>query len=471
LRSDQKSWKRKLAWKIAFIVAIAFLILIVVLAFAPSENVWIQTKRELEARGEILDWEKFIPSEVPDDQNLFGDPIAASLLPMKGNPAPPNPLDVPAPQMPPNIEELGLPFEIAKLKGIPRVIPTSKDQTTLTGLAEWFAQWDQSFAQLREAGERPAARRPGNYTTPVSAPIPNFVAIRTLAYVLASRAKVHLIMGNSAQAYEDIETLAVVMKSLESAPGTLVSAMVQVAVAGVYIDTVEEGLRAQLWQDSELRKLILDLQQQNLIAVVQQGIRAERAALLRHFEALANRESDPLYISSVDLLSNPSKQWSFERVLLNISPATWVRRNQARYAQFIQGYLDGLDPRRRRIDLIQIERTSSEILKVGGRWSPHNMLTMNFAPNFSRAASTLARNQTRIDQAMIAGALERFRFRHDRYPEELNELVPQYMEVLPVDVFRGKPFTYARNRKGWELSTEAADPLNRAPLTIKWTSN
>ena len=471
LRSDQKSWRQKLAWKIAFIAAIALLTLVVVLTLAPAENIWIETKRELEERGEILDWEKFIPPEVSDEQNLFGDPVAASLLSMKGSPTPPNPLDEPAPQMPPNSEELGIPFETSKLKGIPREGPASEDQHTLASLAEWFAQWDQSFAQLREAGQRSALRWPGDYTAPLSAPVPNFVAIRTLAQVLASRAKVNLLRGESAGAFKDLETLSVVMKSLKSVPGTLVSAMIYVAVADVYIDTVEEGLRANLWQDADLQELIFSLKKQNLIASVQQGLRAERAAVLRHMAALANRKADPLYISSVVLFSDLSKKWSVERILIHLSPATWVRRTQSRYAQLIQGFIDGLDPVRLRVDLIQIEHAADEAKKITGRWSPQSTLITYVVPNFSRAASTLARNQTRIHQTLLACALERYRLRNGHYPEELNELVPEYLNDLPVDVFRGKPFVYARDQEGWKLSTEAAAPSKEPPVTMKSNSN
>ena len=38
---------------------------------------WENCKRELEAREEVLDWNKFIPPPVPDDQNFFKAPKMA----------------------------------------------------------------------------------------------------------------------------------------------------------------------------------------------------------------------------------------------------------------------------------------------------------------------------------------------------------------------------------------------------------
>src|SRR5688572_11707599 len=192
--APHSSWKRRLATKGLLLLLLAFVVLAIVYVFTPSDNIWLQTKRKLEARGEIIDWDKFIPPEIPEAQNLLEHPVAANLLPVKGAPIPPNPLNAPSPSFPPKSDDLGYPFTIATLKHLPRESPSAPNETnlqtnkfTLTSLAAWFAQWDQSFAQLREAGQRPGIRLPGDYRNPVEAPIPNFVQIRTLAQVLASR--------------------------------------------------------------------------------------------------------------------------------------------------------------------------------------------------------------------------------------------------------------------------------------------
>jgi hypothetical protein len=247
------------------------MILGAVLVFGPSENVWLETKRMLEARGEELEWDEVIPPKVAAEENLFEDEVAASLLPLKGKPTPANPLKVGAPVIPPGLSELGVPFAMAKLQDLPRESATS-NEVSLVELHDWFAKWDESFVRLREAGQRPKARLPGDYTTPWEAPMPNFVAARQLAQSIASRAKVHLCLGESAAAFEDMETLRVVMGSFEAQPGTLVMAMIHVAVAGLYLETIEEGFREKLWKEAELRKLRVRLQDMNLLAVVEQGI-------------------------------------------------------------------------------------------------------------------------------------------------------------------------------------------------------
>jgi hypothetical protein len=461
----------RLGRRIALFFGLSILLLALICALAPSENLWLKTKRELENRGEILDWDKFIPRSVPDEQNLFEHPVAASLLPMKGAPIPRNPLGVASPRFPPGSDGLGFPFSIATLKHLPREEDPDAEEPTLASLTKWFEQWDQSFAQLREAGKRPFARLPGNYTNPSDAPILNFVQIRTLAQVLASRAKLHLLMGDSPAALEDLDTLAVSMKALDATPGTLVSAMIHVAIAGLYIDVVQEGLRENLWREEELEQLGPRLARINLTASVQQGVRAERAAVGRLLSALANRRKDPLYASTVrDLLSHADPAWSLQNIFVRISTAGWVRRNQAHHARLLQSYIDAMDPLNHRVDLNQIHQANLTLNRLTARWSPHTALVGFITPNFSKAAVTVLRNETMARQAAVACAIKRFQLQNNRPPHNLAELVPTFIDRIPEDLFTRKPMAYERTAVGWELSSTTIDPTNpkAQQLVLAW---
>jgi hypothetical protein len=462
------AWRRRLTNKFLLLVAASVSVLALVMLFSPSSNVWLQAKHELEGRGEVLDWEKFIPPEIPEAQNLFADPVAAILLPVKGAPIPPNPHNVPALAFPPGSADLGYPFAIATLKHLPREANT---KTNLASLDQWFEQWDQSFAHLREAGKRPGARLPGRYNNPSESPILSFVQIRLLSQVLASRAKVHLLKGDSAAALEDLDTLSVVIRALETMPGTLLSAMIQVAVSGLYLDTVEEGLRENLWHDAELKELTSRLMRMNLLAAVQEGIRGERAAVGRHFSALANRGKDPLYAMTVrDVFTGPSKEWSFDRFFLRVTPAGWVRRNQAHHARVLQSYIDAFDPAVGGVDLNRIHQANAALNRLTARWSPNTTLLMRVTPSFPRAAVTVVRTQTRARQAALACAIQRFHAQRNRHPDNLVELVPNYLEAIPSDLFTRKPMTYRKTSHGWELSSTSADPTNPkgVPLVFIW---
>jgi hypothetical protein len=446
LHSQPKPWKRRLALKVFFCVGLAFVILVTILAFAPSEPIWTSTKQQLEARGEVLDWKKFIPPAVPADENLFEHPMAASLLPLKGQPAPPNPLNV-SPSLAPGTDRLGIPYAMSNLVTLPRT--ASSNEVSLVELDEWFARCDEAFAQLREAGKRPKVVWPGDYSSPNNSPMPNFVAIRTLAQVLVSRAKVHLVVGDSNGALEDLDTLAVVMKSLEAQPRTIVTAMIHVAIAGLYTAAVEEGLRQNLWRENELKKLIPRLCEINLLPAFAQGIRGERAAVLRHLTALAQRKADPLYQETKRLFG--LKAWTMERLVINFSPPHWVRRSQADYAMVIQGYLDAIDTSAHRIKFEELNRVAAEVGTMQSKWRSRISVFSYVLPNLSNAFNTVARNQTKADQLAVACALELYRTKNQNYPSDLRALVPEFLSSIPRDVYNGKEIGYKFRDKGYEL--------------------
>ena len=60
------------------IIVLGGFALLIALFYAEEDwrgwRAWKNCKRELEATGMVLDWDKFIPPSVPDDQNFFKAP-------------------------------------------------------------------------------------------------------------------------------------------------------------------------------------------------------------------------------------------------------------------------------------------------------------------------------------------------------------------------------------------------------------
>lgn len=464
MHAERKLWKRKWVWKAAAALGVGLIIVITAIALAPSDDVWIEASRALEARGEVLDWEKIIPPKVPPEENMFEHPAAASLLPMKGQKPAPDPLGIGSPRPSPGSVQLGMPFAMANLRLLPREA-NATNQLSLAGLHDWFAQWDEPLAQLRQAAKRPHARFPGDYTSPLDVPFHDFVAARQLAQVLASRAKVHLLLGDSAAAFEDLEAISAVMKSCKAKPGTLVISMIHVAIAGLYLDTIEEGFHENLWAEREMFQIIPRLREMNLLAVAKEGIRSERVYVLRILEAVANRKRDPIYTRSVNGLA--FDDWSLERFLFRFSPPTWIRRDQARYAQLIQGYLDGFDSSARRFDQQQLNLAEQELARLKSGWWAKSVLVRYLTPNFSKAAATVARNQAEADRIALVLALELFRSRRGSYPSSLQQLVPEFIESLPLDLHTGKDVEYELLPSGYKVAANNAQfsqPTNTARL-------
>ncbi|MCH7813001.1 MAG: hypothetical protein IID40_03170 [Planctomycetes bacterium] len=53
-----------------------------------------------------------------------------------------------------------------------------------------------------------------------------------------------------------------------------------------------------------------------------------------------------------------------------------------------------------------------------------------------------------LDCAHTAVAVERYRLRHDRWPDSLSALVPEFLEQAPIDPFDEQPLRYTRTPDG-----------------------
>ncbi|HEY4952503.1 MAG TPA: hypothetical protein VII71_03850, partial [Verrucomicrobiae bacterium] len=75
--------KTKSGWRIVRRILIVLAVVVTLIAIFYTEEdwrgkrAWENCKRELEAKGAVLDWDKFIPPPVPDDQNFFKAPKMA----------------------------------------------------------------------------------------------------------------------------------------------------------------------------------------------------------------------------------------------------------------------------------------------------------------------------------------------------------------------------------------------------------
>ena len=481
-RHAQKGWSAAKRWSVA--AGLALLVIgagALVIATRGGDDAWERAKAELAAKGERLDWNELIPPHVLPEENFFGHPIVEEILPPKGARAKATivpqsvTIQAPGPAASPQVQKaqtnnmpaplaktdkqpirpLSLPPEnpldqqpqtIAWLKTLPRTeAEAGTNLFTLEGLDEWFGQWDQTLEALREANKRPYAHYTGDYSNPINAPIPNFVAARALAQGIASRANIHLLRGEGQEALKDLDALAALMRGLRGSPGTLVSAMIHTALGGLYVSVVVGGLTENLWKPEDLEGLFERMSAINLIAPVQQALRqGERCGIGRIFEMLAETGSSPNRLAGLAAVSSPGSIQPRD-VAVRLAPRSWIRRNQATHALLLQGFIEAMDGKARRYYPKRNAAASAAVATAFKRWSPHTMLAELATPNFQKAGATMALNQTKVDQCAIVAALLWHKARHGSYPESLSALDARFLSALPKDVFTGEDYRYRKN--------------------------
>ena len=84
-------------------------------------------------------------------------------------------------------------------------------------------------------------------------------------------------------------------------------------------------------------------------------------------------------------------------------------------------------------------------------------MTKMLLPAFSKIGMIELRSITQVDCARAVLGVERFRLAEGRLPGTLEEVVPKYLEAVPIDPFDGKPLRYKRLEKGYTIYSVGED--------------
>ena len=509
--SNGKGWRR--ARRI--VIGLAVFVTLVAVFYAEEnwrgQRAWEQCKREVEARGTVLDWNKFLPPAIPDEQNFFTAPKMADWFvkpslragvvdtpwqsrtelgrhldparpfAMAGLNASNGPIQIaeitfasPAGTEnamrlddPATIEQVrrlisdtvgpsvagsqGLALTAKKLRQIQPVqiqlqadrIPPVKELALWLGndgvsanvgglrieagadaksfrvllvprpslsAAEYLA-WGEpavpDFDLIREALKRPYAIIPGDYSEPFSQPIPNFVELRRVAQTLAQRAQCYLLSGQPDRAVLELALMHDLCRILEKPPAakpeTLVEAMIDVAITGLYVNTTADGFRLRAWQEPQLQALERQLQGVRLSPFVAEAFRGERAASTHVFETMsADQIADLLSSGLGGTKVSVWERWKQPLYLyLKFAPRGWRFQNLVKLARLEPQPADSFDLAQDTISPRVLDQTAGNLGKFFAHKSPFKTLVALAIPNFTRATQTLAFNQTQANEAQI----------------------------------------------------------------------
>jgi hypothetical protein len=407
------------AWRTLVTAAI---IVVIGACFYAEENArglraWRDCEREITARGESLNWDDFVPAPVPDDQNFYQAPMMAEWFVRATNGS----------------------VSSAFNKSLANAENSNNDITELSAsnYLAWCSAFDGEFNQIRDALKRPAARINGDYQRPFQQPIQNFISYRVVSQVLAHRAKCHLLLNQPDQALDDLMLLHRFNRTLvlSGKPGTLVTAMIHVAVTGLYVDAIACGVESHSWREPELAALQKQLDEIDLLPDVGGALRAERAGVCHLLDISSANEFMRATAGSSKQVSDLG--WWFV-------PGGWIYQNKTVIATLEGKVLDSVDFTNNTVSPYKVVAAGHAAEDQLTRRTPWNFIAAMSVPNFTKATETMARNQMWVDQARIACALERHRLANGKYPDTLAVLVPGLVAKIPHDIINGKPMSYAR---------------------------
>ena len=301
-----------------------------------------------------------------------------------------------------------------------------------------FEEFETEFQDLYAACRKPCSRFEIDYR---DRPRPiQFRNFRTIANSLALRASAELALRKANDALRDIKASMRVADCLTNEP-SLIGCMVRVATEGTLITPIWEGLASHQWNQEQLLELQNSLARIQLIPEVLNGLRAERASentlYLNHSSYALSKSMD--YSS----MGNEELSRKLTRLTVPYVPRSWIYENFIKMNRLHQQtVMDVVDPEKSIISPAKVQAGAAKMdaeLKIP---TPYTFVAARMMPHFSRLLQHVAQQQTVMNEAIIACALERYRLTHGNFPEKLEALVSEFLAKIPHDIINGKPLNY-----------------------------
>ena len=170
-----------------------------------GKSEWEKCKRDLAARGEVLDWSAYAPASVPDDQNIFKAP---RMMEWFGD----------------NRSFVNQPLEHRMTNSFATrlfAVNSTNEIRSTEAATQYLAgtdQFQEDFAAISVALKRPYARVVGDYADRFSITLPNVATLQAVVRTLVQRAKCHLLLGRTDEAWQELVQLRDLRRMVEGRP-------------------------------------------------------------------------------------------------------------------------------------------------------------------------------------------------------------------------------------------------------------
>ena len=456
---------------------LACLVMLIALFYAEEDwrgwHAWQKFKHKWQAKGERFDRASVIPQPVPEDQNFALSPIVftsyGSMLTRDGKMIPVkdrdthfvNRLDMPTGHGNDDLSkglgnwEQNRMSDLRFLQEYYRTLAANTNQflvlpepqTPAADVLLALGKYDPAIEELRQASQLPYARYPLNYASenPGAILLPHLASLKGCASVLRVRSIAELQNGQSDKALADVKLALQLTDKIRSEP-LLISTWFALRCCESSSSRFGKVWRSTNGRTHNSPNLTgnspdwIFFPTTNWPCVVNWC--CSRAALLIICDA--TRRNFPIY--SGERHSPPPAPI---RILCHLIPGGWFYQNQFRCARsLVEQSLPMVDLEQRVVSPAATRRAGAAFDLEFRHASPYNFLERMLLPGLGAALRKFAYGQESVDLARVAIALERYRLAHGAYPESLDALAPQFMEIIPHDLINGQPLHYRREADG-----------------------
>jgi hypothetical protein len=333
------------------------------------------------------------------------------------------------------------------------IVTNVTETQAAAGILEALSEHDSFFDELRQASKRPYSRFNIHYEEddPASILLPHLAPLKNLGNVLKLRAAAELALKKPKEALQDLELMLVLANATRNEP-IMVSQMMRAAQFEAALQLLWEGI--EQWSDPQLRELQDKLAQFDFCADFRRALQAERAFFGTGLIEFIRRSADRSAVVSAIGRSDNDGGTAILGAMMALAPEGWFYMEEATHSRMFDDHLlNTIDLSNRQLKPAVSRKAAAKMASLQGGTAPmlflrHRFFSALLLPAISGVASKAAFAQTGADLAVLACALQRYRLAHGEYPENLDALVPQFVEKLPHDLITAQPLKYRRTENG-----------------------
>jgi hypothetical protein len=275
--------------------------------------------------------------------------------------------------------------------------------------------------------------------------LPHLAALKGCASVLRVRSLAELQNGQSDKALDDVKLALQLTDKIHTEP-FLISHLVRIAMTGITLQPIWEGLAEHQWSDAQLAQLDGELAKLDFLADYKLTMHGEMVFQARIINYLQHH---PEEFASMSGNGNVVKTPLPQRILWHLIPSGWFYQNRLRCARPMEElYLPLSDTSCGIISPAATRHADAAVAAETKHHNRYNIAEGLLVTALGNAARRFAYGQESADLARVAIALERYRFALGTYPESLDVLAPRFIEKLPHDIVNGQPLQYRRTVEG-----------------------
>jgi hypothetical protein len=429
---------------------------------------WEKIRTRLVENDVKLDAASLIPSMPPKHDNFCAAPIVASLLeydrPGAGTNFSESVYDEPIVYRNPTERQRLLALKIpdlesgngypnwssatfADLQSIRQALPGNNGRKP--SILEWMKQFQPELDDLDAAAKRPEATMPfsisDNFLANISMPVPPLQEFQQLTRFQMIRACAALEAGDNAQAIAALEGIFQIQKACSSHP-TLIGFLVGQFSLNSCVSVVWQGMALNQWSTDDLLWIQTRLQKVDLLSDLERALNFEMVTLqIGATDFLKNISiGESIEVAGVinPLGSSSSDNSSAMGLLALAVPSGIWDHNKAFGCRVI--FEQGILPVRER--RFPDEQAFIEEFKDRSR---RNFLAAIALPATSQLIEKAYHGAVSIDLAIVACAVERHYLKTGNYCEALENLLPAYLEKIPLDLVKAStPLHYGKGLHG-----------------------